>query len=267
MVNKFPVLLSTVLILALLLSACAAPEGPAETPEAPGVIPETGDPGKSMPSRLSPIIGADVVDDEGQPAGHVIDIILNPFGLPEYLIVSSEEQYIPAPYTAFLWDEEQERVVFGLDRELLEGAPSFPSLEEFPALDIAGWDQHIDAYWIEHVDVTGAPEQAPVDWDVPRRVNLALESPVINFEGEQIAEVEEILYSQTEERGFVVIQRDGQLFPVPWEEFDWDQVNARLIYLYEMERLENAPQYDSLDELNTTQTGWDEEISAYWRMP
>jgi hypothetical protein len=267
MVKKFPVLVLFALILAVLLSACASPEGPAETPEAPGVIPETGALEEGMPSRMSPILGADVVDNEGQSRGHVVDIILSPFGLPEYLIVSTEEQYIPTPFTAFLWDEEQERVVFGLDRQLLEGAPSFPSLEDFPALDIAGWDQHIDAYWVEHVDVTGAAEQTPVQWDVPSRVNLALESPVIDFEGEEIAQVVEILYNQAEERGFVVIQRDGQFFPVPWEEFNWDQVNARLIYLYEVERLENAPQYDSLDDLNTTQSGWDEEISAYWRMP
>jgi hypothetical protein len=54
---------------------------------------------------------------------------------------------------------------------------------------------------------------------------------------------------------------------VPWEEFDWDPVNGHLIYLYEIERLDNAPAYGSVEELDTTQNDWDQEISQYWRTP
>jgi hypothetical protein len=267
MPKQFPILLFAVVLFALFMSGCAAPEGPAETPAVPGVIPETGLSEEGMPVRVSVILENEAVDDQDQLIGRVIEVILNPFGLPQYLVLAAENQYTLVPWTAFLWDDTQERVVFGLDQALVRGAPSFSSLEEFPAFDIAGWDTNIAGYWVEYVDMPGETEQRPVEWDVPRRVTLALQSEVIDFEGDQIAVVEEVLYNPVEERGYVVVNRDGQYMPVPWEEFDWDQINARLIYLYEIERLANAPAYESLEELDPTGSEWDAEIRQYWRTP
>jgi sporulation protein YlmC with PRC-barrel domain len=266
MSKQFTIFSLMILLIAFSISACNAPEGPVETPVAPDVIPETGISREGMPARISPVLEAEVVDNEGQEIGEVIDVILNPFGLPDYLVITAEGQYVPVPWTAFLWDEGQQKVALGLDRDLIADAPSFSSLEDFSTLDVA-WDANIAGYWVAFVDMTEATEQRPAGWDVPRRVTLALQSEVIDFEGEEIAVVEEVLYNQAEERGYVILDRDGEYIPVPWEEFDWDPVNAHLIYLYEIERLDNAPAYGSVEELDTTQNDWDEEISQYWRTP
>jgi hypothetical protein len=101
-------------------------------------------------------------------------------------VLAAENQYTLVPWTAFLWDEDQERVVFGLDLALVRGAPSFSSLEEFPAFGIAGWDTNIAGYWVGYVDMPGETEQRPVEWDVPRPVTLALQSKVIDFDGTKL---------------------------------------------------------------------------------
>jgi hypothetical protein len=267
MPKQFPILIFAVVLFTLYMSGCAAPEGPAETLPATGVIPETGLSEEGMPVWVSIILENEPVDDQENLIGRVIEVILNPFGLPQYLVIAAENKYTLVPWTAFLWHEDQERVVFGLDQALIEGAPSFSSLEEFPAFDIAGWDMNIAEYWVEYVDMPGEREQQPVEWDVPRQVTLALQSEVIDFEGDQIAVVEEVLYNPVEERGYVVVIRDGQFLPTPWEEFDWDQINNRLIYLYEIERPDNAPAYGSLEEMSTKGSEWDAIIRQYWSTP
>jgi hypothetical protein len=64
------------------MNGCAAPEGPAETPAVPGVIPETGLSDAGMPVRVSVVLENETVDDQDQLIGRVIEVILNPFGLP-----------------------------------------------------------------------------------------------------------------------------------------------------------------------------------------
>jgi hypothetical protein len=277
MLKQFPVSLMIVFITLFLLSSCSFPTGQSETLEAPEAneanevpvsIPDTGvEEQEYLPGRISQVIGAEVRDEQNQAVGEVVEIILNRYGLPEYMVIASGDRYVPVPWTAFSWDDEAGQAVYQLDRNILDGAPAYTGLDDFPDLYSNNWDQEVTGHWIDQVGLPGASERMPASSFVPRKVTLALESQAVDFEGEAIGPVEEVLFNQAEERGYAVIQDGEQFIPIPWDEFDWDPVNARLIYLYENERLHNAPRYGALQELETSLPDWDHEIDQYWRTP
>jgi hypothetical protein len=280
MVKQVPVGLIVVFLTVFLLSSCSFPTGQSETPEAPEMpeatempgtpvsIPDTGAEEQDyLPARISQVIGAEVRDEQNQAVGEVVEVILNRYGLPEYMVVASGDKFIPVPWTAFTWNDDAGHAVYPLDRNILDGAPSYTSLDNFPDLYANSWDQEVIGHWVELVELPGATDRLPTSSFIPRKVTLALESQAVDFEGEAIGPVEEVLFNQAEERGYAVIQAGEQFVPVPWDEFDWDPVNARLIYLYENERLLNAPRYGALQELDTSQPDWDREINQYWRTP
>jgi hypothetical protein len=274
MLKQYQVGLMIVFITLFLLSSCSFPTGQSETPEAPEAteapvsIPDTGvEEQEYLPGRISEVIGAEVRDEQNQAVGEVVEIILNRYGLPEYMVIASGDKFIPVPWNAFSWDDEAGQAVYKMDRNILDGAPAYTSLDDFPDLYNNSWDQKVTGHWIDQVELPGASERMPASNYVPRKVTMALESQAVDFEGETVGPVEEVLFNPSEERGYVVIRDGEQFIPVPWDEFDWDPVNTRLIYLYENERLHNAPKYGALQELDTVQPDWDQEIYQYWRTP
>jgi hypothetical protein len=286
MLKQFPVGLMIVFITLFLLSSCSFPTGQSETPEAPEIlgtpealetpevpgvpvsIPDTGvEEQNNLPGRMSQVIGAEVRDEQNQVVGEVVEVILNRYGLPDYMVIISGDKFIPVPWNAFTWNDNAGHAVYLLDRNILDGAPAYTGLDDFPDLYTNNWDQEVTGHWIDQVELPGASERMPASNYVPRKVTMALESQAVDFEGETIGPVEEVLFNQAEERGYAVIRDGEQFVPVPWDEFDWDPVNARLIYLYENERLHNAPRYGALQELDTFQPDWDQEINQYWRAP
>jgi hypothetical protein len=280
MLKQFPVSLMILFITLFLLSSCSFPTGQSETPEAPETqeatetqeapvsIPDTGiEEWDNLPGRMSQVIGADVRDEQDQAVGEAVEIILNRYGLPEYMVIASGDKLIPVPWTAFSWDDEAGQAVYQMDRTILDGAPAYTGVDDFPDLYSNNWDQEVTGHWIDQVDLPGASERMPAINYVPRKVTLALESQTVDFEGEAIGPVEEVLFNQVEQRGYVVIRIGEQFVPVPWDEFDWDPVNTHLVYLYENERLQNAPRYGALQELDTTQPDWDHNINQFWQTP
>jgi hypothetical protein len=286
MLKQFPVSLMIVFITLFLLSSCSFPTGQSETPEAPEIlgtpealetpevpgtavsIPDTGvEEQNYLPGRMSQLIGAEVRDEQNQAGGEVVEIILNRYGLPEYMVIASGDRYVPVPWTAFSWDDEAGQAVYKMDRNLLDGAPAYTSLDDFPDLYSNNWDQEVIGHWVEQVELPGATDRLPASSFVPRKVSIALDSQAVDFEGEAIGPVEEVLFNQAEQRGYVVIRIGEQFVPIPWDEFDWDPVITHMVYLYENERLQNAPRYGALQELDTTQPDWDHDINQFWQTP
>jgi hypothetical protein len=116
MLKQFPVSLMIVFITLFLLSSCSFPTGQSETPEAPEVpgtavsIPDTGvEEQNYLPGRMSQVIGAEVRDEQDQAVGEVVEIILNRYGLPEYMVIASGDKFIPVPWTAFYGMMKQDR--------------------------------------------------------------------------------------------------------------------------------------------------------------
>lgn len=103
--------------------------------------------------RLSQLIGAEVINNQGENLGHIIDLIAGEDGRLSYLVlvksgklwIGSEMVAIPisalAPGIA-----DDRKYVINLDKQTLEGAPTFTA-GNFPDFSNIQWQGEVRGYF------------------------------------------------------------------------------------------------------------------------
>jgi sporulation protein YlmC with PRC-barrel domain len=168
--------------------------------------------------------------------------------------------------------DDDPHFVLTIDRQALVNAPVIEDLDE---VDFASpqWQDENVRYWDTHLaglPVTGDME-ADADLQNPLHLDDVTGYDIYNPEGDQIADVAEmILNPETGEITHIVAGVGGFLglgeryVPIPFQSFEYDAEEERFILQATEDELENAPGYDSMDDLRADQPNWGDEYNQYW---
>lgn len=164
-----------------------------------------------------------------------------------------------------------------IDPSVLAQAPAFDDdawIDEFEAETFATYDE----FWagqgltIPTTGENGAPLGSPVIFDEDFD-----DIDVENTNGDDLGEVEDfILDPQTGTVQYAVLATGGFLglgerfIPVPMNQIQWGEMDDDAEDLGEMvinipdDAWENAPAIESIDEIDNSVAGWDEEFQSFW---
>lgn len=248
------------------------------------------------PTHLSSILSYDIRDPSGvtigKPSGLVIHLPAVPLIIevdvqdPTYInyVILDPEPDQPLedssyfiPWSAFQTlvpsvEPENRALYLNVDQQVLSEAPNIAA-SVTPMAGVPGWDQDIINFWTGQ----GLNIQETDNFANSRHTLVSL--PFSQFilwlsDGEELGTVSEFLVEpQTGQFEYVVLASGGGLgervVPIPMERIIWTPDEAGsgpgiLQVTADRTALGYSPYYSSLDELDTTQPGWDQEIKAYW---
>jgi sporulation protein YlmC with PRC-barrel domain len=168
--------------------------------------------------------------------------------------------------------DDDPHFVLTVERQALANAPVIEDLDEF-AFDSPQWRDEQARYW--EGQMAGLPVTGEMDQDAelqnPIHINDVTGYDIYNPEGDHIADVAEmVLDPETGEITHIIASVGGFLgigdryVPIPFLAFEYDQEEERFILQATEEELENAPGYDSMDDIRFDQPNWDNEYNQYW---
>lgn len=184
-------------------------------------------------------------------------------------------------------DADNPALTLTIDDQVLASAPVF----DRDSIDFmaATWDDQWRAFWSGQgltIPVTGEGEDAAAGVETVLLGETFEGINVVNTNDDDLGEVEDfILDTQTGEFRYAILATGGflglgeKLIPVPMSMVYWmvdedtltdpsqrevDDVGQILINIPE-DAFENAPAFDSLDDLDTSMTDWDTDITAFWQ--
>lgn len=156
-------------------------------------------------------------------------------------------------------------------------AGELPRLTDDIDISVDTWDEEFRTYWSGlGVNVPGTD-----DPNLGAAVLLNDEFNAVdaeNVNGDDLGEVEDFIYTADGQFQYAVLAAGGFLgigekyVPVPMNMVQWfaretddsiDDVGYILINITE-EDWQNAPSFDSLDEIDNETEGWDEDIQSFW---
>ncbi len=152
-----------------------------------------------------------------------------------------------------------------------------PRFDDDIDLTVDNWDADYRSYWSNQglsIPATGESNLGAAvllndEWD-------AVDAENVN--GDDLGEVEDFLYTQDGQFDYAVLTAGGflgigeRVIPVPMSMVQWisrgtdndiDDVGQVIINVTD-EDWENAPSFDSFDEIDNSVAGWDDDIRAFW---
>ena len=108
--------------------------------------------------RSDQLVGAEVVNLQGDNLGSVADIVMDPHsGKIAYLVVARggifgfDQKYVPVPWEDFKAAPGNKLFVLATTKAGMDGAPRVKEDENFQNSDFAAERQKVNAYWIAHL--------------------------------------------------------------------------------------------------------------------
>ncbi len=108
--------------------------------------------------RSDQLIGADVVDPQGNGLGDVYDVVMNPqTGKITYLVVGRGgvfgigENHVPVPWEAFKMTADSNTMVLDSTKSNLDDAPRVAESHFSPRGDVGQQGPSADAFWKSHI--------------------------------------------------------------------------------------------------------------------
>lgn len=235
-------------------------------------LPVTGDEGaRQAPGSLIYLSGSlvenfdvPVEDVEGARAGHVLDFVVGPGGEVTFAEVETGAagQAVAVSTGALNWDAERRAYVLTGTPEQLEAAPLFDPAQ-LPDMTIPGWDAPWNKYWQQQGEVSAAAVPT-AGGEQQVKLSQLIGLPVFDVTNGSLGEVEDAILGQSGGILYLVVRAGDLLRPVPWPDFEFDFSQGILTYLDDVGRLQQAPGYRTLDEIDTGQPAWDEQIRVFW---
>jgi len=204
----------------------------------------------------------------------------------EVLLPLSAFEPLMVGNTDLLGDDEP-AMVLTVDNQILAGAPVFDR-DNIDFLAVT-WDEPFQAYWTGQgltIPVTGEGDDAAASFEFVLLDEEFEGINVVNANNDDLGEVEDFIIDPTTgEFRYAVLATGGFLgigerwIPVPMSMVYWlvdddqvegedtreiDDVGEILINIPD-DSFENAPAFDSLDELDTTVEGWETDIETFWQ--
>jgi sporulation protein YlmC with PRC-barrel domain len=107
----------------------------------------------NSPVKASSIIGADVVNPEGENLGDIKEVVIDPnSGKVAYAVVSfggflsMGEKLFAIPFSAFAYDADKNEYVLDVSKERLEAAPGFDP-DHWPSMSDEQWNRDVYTYY------------------------------------------------------------------------------------------------------------------------
>lgn len=229
------------------------------------------------------LIGYSVRNPSGEDLGEVADLVVNlssgqvVFATVEFGgFLGFEEEVVPIPLNAFVWDAETDVLLLDIPEETLQNAPSFA--DSWPDLTDSRWDVETENFWAELGIVTRAEPAGGVRSIAGTAIRASdlLGRNVDNPDGNDLGEIQNLLidletgqvrYAVMSFGGFLGIGED--LFLVPLNAFDLNLsaetgLAPNLSLDVTEEQLQSAPTYDP-GTVDFTAPDWDADFLNFWR--
>jgi sporulation protein YlmC with PRC-barrel domain len=175
-----------------------------------------------------------ILNQEGDRIGSVDDLILNlQEGTVAYIVVGRGgflgigRDYVPVPWEMVEYDQAERRLIIGVtaaDEEYLRDAPTVNLRAVSNDGFTPGWNEQVDVYWEDTLPVTGLDPAEAHRWVLTSEL---IGSWVQTQDGEEIAEIENILFTVDGELRYVVFNVadyledvDDRLVAVEWNMFE-----------------------------------------------
>lgn len=107
----------------------------------------------NSPVKASSMIGADVVNSEGDNLGDVKEVVIDPrTGKVAYAVVSfggfltMGEKLFAIPFSALQYDAAENEYVLDISKERLEAAPGFDA-DHWPSMAEEKWNRDVYKYY------------------------------------------------------------------------------------------------------------------------
>jgi hypothetical protein len=107
----------------------------------------------SLPTKASSIIGTDVVNAKGDNLGEIKEVVIDPeTGRVAYAVVafggflSMGEKLFAIPFSAFKFDQDDNKYVLNVTKERLEKAPGFDA-DAWPLMTDEKWNREVYKYY------------------------------------------------------------------------------------------------------------------------
>jgi sporulation protein YlmC with PRC-barrel domain len=107
----------------------------------------------SSPTKASSIIGTDVVNAKGDNLGEIKEVVIDPeTGRVAYAVVafggflSMGEKLFAIPFSAFKFDQGDNKYVLNVTKERLEKAPGFDA-DAWPLMTDEKWNREVYKYY------------------------------------------------------------------------------------------------------------------------
>jgi sporulation protein YlmC with PRC-barrel domain len=168
--------------------------------------------------------------------------------------------------------DDDPHFILTVDRQALANAPVVEDLNEVDFASPQWQDEHV-RYWDTQLAALPATGEMEADAELQNALRLhdVTGYDIYNPEDEQIADVAEmILDPETGEITHIVAGVGGFLglgeryVPIPFQSFQYDQEEERFVLQTTEDELENAPGYDSMDDLRFGQPNWGDDYNQYW---
>jgi sporulation protein YlmC with PRC-barrel domain len=187
-------------------------------------------------------------------------------------VATPETQETPVDTTDDVVLDDDPHFVLNVDRQVLVDSPA---IEDIDDIDFASpmWQDEYVVYWDSQL--AGLPVTGDVEAAGELQTALHLDEitgyDIYNTEDDQIADVAEMIVNpETGEITHIVAGFGGFLgmgeryVPIPFTSFDYDVEEEHFVLQATEEELENAPGYESLDELRFGQPDWATEYDSFW---
>jgi len=123
-----------------------APQPPAVRPEADRPVETPREPSTRGLERATQILGSRVFIDNNFGVGRVEDILLNPDGDADYLVVLNQDRYVLVPWNAARVDYPNRTVSVQITRQRFEEVPTF-TRNDWPNFSDTRYFQRIQTYY------------------------------------------------------------------------------------------------------------------------
>jgi sporulation protein YlmC with PRC-barrel domain len=240
--------------------------------------------GTPVAIQASDLLDRDVINLQNEGLGEIEDLIVQPEnGQVPYAILGSGgflglgEELRPVPLSEFRLDPFQRVLIFNVDEETFENAPSFGA-DGWPDISSPDWVNDFQSYWDQQVTSTTtmtAPEQAdtgdqPASGAAVRATEL-LEYNAQNLQNEDLGDLEDLLINLEQEQvQYAVLsvgdflELGGKRVAVPLDRITIDPAQQLVSADVDQQALEEAPDITDVDLLDFNNPDWDAEFEDYW---
>ncbi len=228
-------------------------------PATPGAVAATPKDAMFSTARINSV---DVVAPNGEALGSVSNLAFAGDRLA-YVIMKVSQGYAAVPWRAFQWDQANKRLIYVQNINWLAGAPVIGSADVFESNDYA-WEAPAFDYWKGTMGDLGGTvrfDKNAAALYFNRLDRIAL----VDAAGVNLGSVSDVIVDGQGQVRYLVVNRNGRLIPIPYKLFTWDPQNNSLVFKGAVPRLDGAPSFNNLDEVNLFDPTWDDQAEAFWR--
>jgi sporulation protein YlmC with PRC-barrel domain len=215
-------------------------------------------------------IDYDINDFDAEPVGETADFIVGPDGLVRYAVLEInsflgfDNTLIPLPWQSLSWDPSSDSFLLVVGRDVLNEAPGYRSVADFPDITAPDWDADLLGYWDGRLP-TEAVTRANLAPDTLTRLSLLVGNTLADADANVLGTVDDVFLAPDGSAAYLIVNTGSVLVPVPASLVLFNPRTETLVYRSGSPGLAKAPAYGPDVELPVERApGWDADLVRYW---